>query len=128
MINKYFAEAKRSIQSFSHIITDYSISEKSYSEEKGFISGVLFFIDNSNLDFAEVINIEKKEKLKYRYHYMNDEKLLVFRYDNTKHFPNLENSPHHKHIHNNVVACSEPKFNQVLKEIEKTILKQKEAK
>ena len=63
MINQCFDEAKRSIESFRHIITDYSISEKSYSDEKGFISGVLFLIDNSNLDFAEVINVENEREI-----------------------------------------------------------------
>ncbi len=123
MISDYFVKIRKIISEFSHIVIDYSIREKVYSEEKGFIEGVIIFSDNSSLDFAEVKNIEIKEKLKYRYHYMDSKQVLIFRYDNTKHFPELNNFPHHKHIPSKVIGCTEPNFKKLLKEIERIVLK-----
>ena len=54
---------------------------------------------------------------------MDENKKLIFRYDNTKHFPKLINAPHHKHILNKITPCKEPELEQILKEIEKIILK-----
>jgi hypothetical protein len=39
----------------------------------------------------------KIEHLGYRYHLQDKNSELIFRYDNTPHFPDLPNFPHHKH-------------------------------
>jgi hypothetical protein len=39
----------------------------------------------------------KLEHLGYRYHFQDKNSELIFRYDNTPHFPDLPNFPHHKH-------------------------------
>jgi len=44
-----------------------------------------------------VIFQAKIEHLGYRYQFQDKNSDLVFRYDNTPHFPDLLNFPHHKH-------------------------------
>jgi hypothetical protein len=49
---------------------------------------------------------EKIERLGYRYHFQGKDNELVFRYDNTPHFPDLKTFPDHKH-HQTGVDSSE---------------------
>jgi len=125
MISEYFDRVKKQIKKFEHITEDASFEEKSYSNERGYISGEVSFIDMSKLDFAEVKDMEIKEKLKYNYHYMNSSNELIFRYDNAKHHKNIETFPHHKHLPNEITTSTEPDVTKVLSEIEEIVLKNK---
>ncbi|MEI1375736.1 DUF6516 family protein [Nostoc sp. UHCC 0926] len=53
----------------------------------------------------------------YRYHFQDEQNSLIFRYDNTPHFPNLPSFPHHKHLFDNVIACEKPHIADVLQEV-----------
>jgi hypothetical protein len=59
----------------------------------------------------------------YAYHYQRPDGALVFRYDNTPHFPTLPTFPYHKHEGNeaNVVAASPPDLAAILSEIQSLI-------
>jgi hypothetical protein len=52
------------------------------------------------LELNEAFFVERKriKHLGYRYHFQDTQNNLVFRYDNTPHFPGLENFPHHKRL------------------------------
>ena len=52
----------------------------------------------------------------YRYHFQDEQNKLIFRYDNTPHFPNLSSFPHHKHLPDRVIACKKPHITTVLEE------------
>lgn len=54
--------------------------------------------------------------LGYRYHFQDGQNNLVFRYDNTPHFPELENFPHHKHLPDKVAAAEQPSILKVIEE------------
>ena len=55
--------------------------------------------------------------LDYRYHYQDENNQLIFRYDSTRHFPEISTFPHHKHLSDNsVVASEKPEMEQVIKE------------
>ena len=54
--------------------------------------------------------------LGYRYHFQDEQNSLVFRYDNTPHFPGLENFPHHKHLPDKVADAVEPSIVKVIEE------------
>ena len=43
--------------------------------------------------------------------------LLIFRYDNTRHFPALPTFPHHKHTPEGVVPVSEPDLQMIVAEV-----------
>lgn len=65
----------------------------------------------------EVKNVEVLNKIKYRYHYMNDEQVMIFRYDNAPHHSNVSTFPHHKHDAENIIDSTEPSLDRVLLEI-----------
>jgi hypothetical protein len=92
-----------------------------------FVRADIYFADGSLLHFRELwVGRGKWEKKTYVYHYQNAAGALIFRYDNTPHFPNLSTAPHHKHDgEQNVVAAKAPDLQQVLDEIE-TMLASKE--
>lgn len=54
--------------------------------------------------------------LGYRYHFQDQHNNLVFRYDNTPHFPELETFPSHKHLADEVTAAQKPSVAQVIDE------------
>ena len=55
--------------------------------------------------------------LDYRYHFQDGENQLIFRYDSTPHFPDLETFPHHKHLRDEVIASQKPYLSDVLQEV-----------
>ena len=52
----------------------------------------------------------------YRYHFQDAQNNLVFRYDNTPHFPGLETFPHHKHLPAEVAVVEQPSILKVIEE------------
>lgn len=122
MIIKLFELVKIEIERRSHLIHSYNITEKIYSEERGYIQGQIDLLDDSRLDFIEVIDAGKSAKIKYRYHYMSDQNSMIFRYDNARHHPEIATFPHHKHLSDHIAKCEEPNIATVLSEIERIIL------
>jgi len=118
MIEKYFDRLEKDILFFKNILS-YSLCKKIYSSKQGFMSGIIVFMDESILDFAEVKDVESEGKIKYRYHYIDRDKSLVFRYDNANHFNNIRTFPHHKHLADDVIESSEPRLFDILLEIAK---------
>jgi len=120
MIEAYFGEIETTISAL-RIVDAYSLTKKVYSEKQGFIKGMIRFVDDSTLEFTEVKDIDRDQKIKYRYHYMNQKRELIFRYDNAPHHAGLATFPHHKHGVSQVVASNEPNLSDVLQEIREFI-------
>ena len=59
---------------------------------------------------AIVLEADRIKHLGYRYHFQDQQNNLIFRYDNTPHFPNLKNFPHHKHLNKKVEASTKPQI------------------
>ena len=116
MIEDYFVQLEEIIKDFPNI-RFVSITKKIYNISQGYISGSIIFENNHRLDFVEVKNIEVLNKIKYRYHYMNDEQVMIFRYDNAPHHANVSTFPHHKHDGDNIRESAELSLDQVLLEI-----------
>ena len=123
MIQKYFEEIEKTISYFQKDISNYSISKKIYNEKQGFIKGSIVFVNNYKLDFVEVKDVNKSNKNKYSYHFMDKNDKLIFRYDNAFHHKEIETFPHHKHLSNKIVGSSEPLLFDVLLEVEEIIMK-----
>lgn len=66
---------------------------------------------------AIIITANYLEFLDYRYHFQDENNNLVFRYDNTPHFPKLPTFPHHKHLPDDVISSQKPDIIQVLQEV-----------
>lgn len=67
-----------------------------------FYNGCLLQLNES------VIFQNKLEHLGYRYHFQGKNNELIFRYDNTPHFPDLPNFPNHKHHQSGVEPSGPP--------------------
>jgi hypothetical protein len=76
-----------------------------------FLSGHLLEVNE-----AIVIEADQIKHLGYRYHFQDQQNNLIFRYDNTPHFPDLKSFPHHKHVKNKVEESDEPLILYVIKE------------
>ena len=76
-----------------------------------FLSGHLFEVNE-----AIVIEADQLKHLGYRYHFQDQQNNLIFRYDNTPHFPDLKSFPHHKHLKNKVEDSDEPLILNVIKD------------
>lgn len=123
MIEKYFIGLEDSLTFFKDIIKDYNIEKKIYSNLQGYIKIEISFINGYFLKVIEVKDIEIKGKIKYGYHFMDDKKNIIFRYDNAEHFKNIATFPHHKHTINDVEETDEPEFFDIMMIIFKQIVK-----
>ena len=116
MIEGYFSRIEYLIQNFPDI-SNYTIRKTVYNNKQGCINGSIQFKNGYCLEFVEVKQTDKEAKIKYRYHFMDPEQNLVFRYDNANHFPNINTFPHHKHFSAGVKDCKEPTMENILLEI-----------
>ena len=76
-----------------------------------FLSGHLLEVNE-----AIVIEADQIKHLGYRYHFQNQHNNLIFRYDNTPHFPDLKSFPHHRHLSNKVEESEMPFILSVIQE------------
>jgi len=123
VIDDYFRELNDLIAATS-LVTAIIFHTERRSESIGFVRGDLTFIDGSRLHFREFVRKEEdKQAIRYTYvyHYQDADGQLIFRYDNTSHFPTLENAPHHKHISSEVIPTEAPDLIIVLKEIDNNL-------
>ncbi len=123
MIKKYFKKIEKSLDNHRNIIEDQIIKTNAFTEDKGSIEGEVLFTDETSLGFMEVVNTNKIEKEKYKYHYMDKDKHMIFRYDNAPHHKDLKTFPHHKHTKTGIEESKEPNFDIVITEIEKQMIK-----
>ena len=121
MIDDYFENLEKTVLDFKRIIKSYTIYKKAYNEKQGYIKGDILFSNDSQLCFIEVKNTEVRPKNKYRYHYMDLDNNLIFRYDNAYHHKELKSFPNHKHISDEVYECHEPELYDILIDIQKSI-------
>ena len=92
------------------------------SSHEGFLRGEVYFLDGSVLHLREYVDCEVTiERLVYAYQYLDAERRLAFRYDNTGHHRklNLPTYPHHQHdgSEEQVIASDAPTLAAVLDEI-----------
>ncbi len=121
MINDYFIQFEQTIADFS-IIQKQKIEKQRKDFEFGIIKGKLFF-ENGSMEFIEVVRFVSRKfvKIKYKYHFMDNNNMMIFRYDNVKHHPHIKTFPHHKHVAEQILPSKEPDIFTVLKEIQKII-------
>lgn len=124
MIEEYFESVKALLQNLALSQppeVDYDYRDR----ETGFLKGDLVFKDGSRLHFREFVQVKQGQpvyRYMYAFQYMDTNGALIFRYDDTKHFPRLSTAPHHKHIgKNEVIAADAPNLESILKEIEALI-------
>ena len=65
---------------------------------------------------AIIVADDRLTPLDYRYHCQDAQNRLIFRYDSTPHFPDLDTFPHHKHLTNDVISHEKPEIIVVIDE------------
>ena len=116
-LSRYFADIEESIRNLDSANVERYEEEVLTSSRANlrirvrFLSGHLFEVNE-----AIVIEADQLKHLGYRYHFQDQQNNLIFRYDNTPHFPDLKSFPHHKHLKNKVEDSDEPLFLNVIKE------------
>ena len=119
MIEDYFHEIA-SIINAEACIEGSSMAYDKRTPHIGFLRGSLYFSDVSVLHFREYVNVQNAiERYMYVYQYHDRNGVLLFRYDNSPHFPQLSTFPHHKHdgSESNVINATPPDLGMVLDEI-----------
>lgn len=108
----------------SALVVTYDLVKVQLSSGTGYIEGQVTFIDNSRFVFFEFLRqtAAEVECEKYRYHFMNSDDQLIFRYDNAPHHPEIATFPHHKHLPADLLENAAPNFADVFTEIESHVL------
>jgi hypothetical protein len=89
LIEDYFREIASLIDG-EPCIEGASMAYDKRTPHIGFLRGTLYFSDGSVLHLREYVNVQKTvERYMYVYQYQDREGVLVFRYDNSPHFPDL---------------------------------------
>jgi hypothetical protein len=100
------------------VIAEKAIEFREFDIDEGFTKGKILFIDGSALEFLEYLKGEIR--LKYRFHYMDENGELIFRYDNAPHHE-VSTFPDHKHTPEDVIASSPQELSTVIDEIERVV-------
>jgi hypothetical protein len=115
LISEYFNEVELRLKA-TEIITDKSVDFREFNAAEGMLRGRLLFMDGSVLEFMEYM--QEENRLKYRFHLMDKEGNIVFRYDNAPHHKDVSSFPHHKHLPKSVTESDDKGIMDVLDEIE----------
>lgn len=113
MIDQYLDEIEKIIKTFPTVHT-HKILRMTLNTKQGSISDSVHFNSGNRLEFFEFKDLDEHDKVRYRYQFMNNEKELIFRYDNAPHHRLIKTFPHHKHLKNQIEECSEPDILQIL--------------
>lgn len=116
LLERYFAEAEAAVARLSAYTESYV--EEILTAERINLRIRLRFTNGALLEINEALVVESGalKTLGYRYHLQQADSELLFRYDNTPHFPSLPSFPHHKHLRDAVVASGKPDLLDVLQE------------
>jgi Family of unknown function (DUF6516) len=117
-IERYFAAVESAVAGLPGYAENYT--EEILTAERANLRIRLRFDNGSLLEINEALAVVDGAltTLGYRYHFQRADGELVFRYDNTPHFPDLPGFPHHKHLRDAVLASGKPDLLDVLQEAE----------
>lgn len=124
MIIKLVENIENTIASNPIILSSNIQKQFGPEDETVYLKGNLLFIDFSVIEIALFANkVQNKISIdKYRFHYMNKDGKLVFRYDNAPHHHEIPTFPHHKHTSNKVMQSLMPSIKDILNEITAIII------
>ena len=95
VIQKFVEKIEKTITSSSIILSSNIQKHFGPEGETVYIKGSLIFIDSTVLEIA-IFATEFHGTLaidKYRFHYMESVRKMLFRYDNAHHYPEIETHP-----------------------------------
>jgi Family of unknown function (DUF6516) len=119
LLQDYLNAVELAISSLTNVYVEQYI-EEILTAKRANLRIRLRFISGCLLELNEAIIVEADNlvSLDYRYHCQDVQNRLLFRYDNTPHFPALSSFPHHKHLPDDVIVSAKPTIFHVIKESE----------
>ena len=108
------------VLTLSPVVKSQDVHFEKRTPTEGYLRGDVLFKDNSRLHFRELVSTEPSlRRISYTYHYQSAKGKMIFRYDDSDHFPELPSAPHHKHTaKKDVIAANAADLQSVLHEIE----------
>jgi len=111
MIHDYFSKVQKKLDASRWIIIEQSVNFNFVSDEMGIITGKLVFIDNSILEFMELVS---KKEAEYRFQFMDQNKEMVNRWDSAPHHKEIATFPYHMHTKKGVKESEKVNFVEIL--------------
>ncbi len=123
MLEATASQIESTIRSSALVVT-YNLAKVQLSATIGYIEGEVSFVNNSRLVFFEFLRQREDgiEREKYRYHFMDGNDQLIFRYDNAPHHPEIATFPDHKHLPTGLAKSTALHFADVFAEVESYVL------
>ena len=120
MIYDYFSKVQRKLEAIKWIIIEQSVNFDFVSDEMGIITCKLVFIDNTILDFMELVSPKEAE---YRFQHMNKDKDLICRWDSAPHHKEISTFPYHLHTKKGVKESKKVNFIDILDIVMEEVIK-----
>ncbi len=115
MIHAYFEQIKEIIDLYAAapFVADAQVSFQTRPGDQGYFSGIVTFINGSELHFREYLDgvDDRLDRPMYTYHFQDVDDRLIFRYDNAVHRP-ASASFDHKHTPEEVILVPPPTLEQ----------------
>lgn len=115
----YFDRLEDTLRSRQEL-TILSLRYRQLNERGNFRAQVRFY-NESELTIredAEESHSQGINRIKYVFQYQRADGTLIFRYDNSPHYPDLPTFPAHKHTPEGVIAAEAPDLTDILHEID----------
>lgn len=116
-LTDYLERVEQAILKCSHVYVE-RYTEEILTPERANLRIRIRFEKGYLLEINEAVVVQNGAivSLDYRYHCQDKHNQLIFRYDNTPHFPGLSSYPHHKHLPDGVVVAGRPDIERIVKE------------
>jgi hypothetical protein len=117
LLEEYIQEVEEALQSLTGTYVE-KFEEEILSPKRLNLRLRIRFRSGSTLEISEAVVIAGGEisPLGYRYHFQDADNQLLFRYDNTPHFREIDTLPHHKHSQAIVVGTEKPSIRAAILE------------
>ena len=117
ILNQYLGNVESAVQNLDDVYIE-RYEEEILTSDRVNLRVRVRFTDGHLLELNEAVMVDSGSirNLGYRYHFQNGKSNLVFRYDNTPHYPDLKTYPHHKHLTNDVIPSQKPSITAVVLE------------
>ncbi len=116
-LQKYIVTLEKAVRSLDEAYVEL-YEEEVITEDRLNIRLRIRMSDDFLLELNEAVVAEEQliRHLGYRYHFQDGQNNLIFRYDDTPHFPELSSFPHHKHLKKKVIEAKKPDLSSVIAE------------
>jgi hypothetical protein len=116
LLEDYLADIEQTVELLPAYVERYQ--EEILTSTRANLRLRLRFVSGHLLEINEALGVMQDQLIwfGYRYHFQDQNNCLVFRYDDTPHFPNLSTFPHHKHWIDEVLESFKPILTEVLYE------------